>query len=325
MFKIKRDIYKQIVKIIKSYKNIVIARHIGPDPDAIASQIALRDSIRLTFPDKCVYAVGAGVSKFKYLGDLDRVDLSDIKNALLIVLDVPNFARVDGIEQLEYDAILKIDHHPAMDIIGDVDWTDDTKSSTCEMLINLLLNTKLVIDTKIAENLYVGLVFDNDRFLLSNTSSDTFASVTALLKQVPINFVALYDNLYIKKMAELKFYAYLINNIKITENGLGYIVVDEDILKKYNVDSSSPSHFINEFYFIEEMISWCFITYDERMNIYKVNIRSRGPVINQIAEKYNGGGHKFASGCRFSNKSDIERLIKDLDKACIEYNDMENN
>lgn len=324
MLKIKKEIYKQIIKIIKSYNNIVIARHIGPDPDAIASQIALRDSIRRTYPNKNVYAVGAGVSKFKYLGDLDRVDVTQIENALLIVLDVPNFARVDGIEGLEYNAILKIDHHPSMDIIGDVDWTDDTKSSTCEMLINLLLNTKLVIDTKIAEDLYVGLVFDNDRFLLSNTSSQTFEAVSTLLKTVPINFVALYDNLYNRKMVELKFYAYLIDHIKITENGFGYLVIEDDILQKYNVDASIPSHFINEFYFIEELISWCFITHDDRMGIYKVNIRSRGPVINEIAEKYNGGGHKFASGCRFSNKSDIDKLIDDLDNACKAYNDSEN-
>lgn len=50
--------YKQIYKYIKKYDNIVIARHIGVDPDAMASQVALRDSIKLTFPEKKVLAVG---------------------------------------------------------------------------------------------------------------------------------------------------------------------------------------------------------------------------------------------------------------------------
>ena len=317
------DIYKRIIKIIKSYKNIVIARHISPDPDAIASQIALRNSIRLTFPNKNVYAIGAGVSRFKYLGELDHIDVTTLENVLLVVLDVPNFARVDGIEDLSYDAILKIDHHPAIDIIGDVDWTDETKSSTCEMLIELIVNSKLAIDQKIAEDLYAGLVFDNDRFLLSNTTPSTFETVSKLLRLVPINIGEIYNNLYTKKFDELKFHAYLINNIKITENGFGYIVIDDELLKKFNMDASSPSHFINEFYFIEELICWSFITYDERAKLYKVNIRSRGPIINHIAEDYNGGGHKFASGCRFTNKGDIEKLIKDLDSACKEYYDLE--
>ena len=44
--------YKKIFKEIKKYDTIVIARHVGVDPDAMASQIALRDSIKLTFPEK---------------------------------------------------------------------------------------------------------------------------------------------------------------------------------------------------------------------------------------------------------------------------------
>ena len=38
----------------KKYDEIILVRHISPDPDAIASQIALRDSIRLAFPNKTI-------------------------------------------------------------------------------------------------------------------------------------------------------------------------------------------------------------------------------------------------------------------------------
>ncbi len=324
VFKIKKDIYKDIYKIIKKYDKIVLARHVGPDPDALASQIALRDSIKLTFPEKEVYAVGAGVAKFRYLGSLDKIDdFKTLEGALLIVLDLPNFARLDGIEDLSYDAILKIDHHPAEDIIGEVDWTDDTKSSTCEMLVNFLLNSKMVMDQKQAEALFLGMVFDSDRFLLKNTSISTFSTVTELLKKFPFNFVASYDNLYERSFAELKFYSYIIANLNISENNFGHIIIDNEDLKKYGVDSSTPSNMVNDFYFIKELICWTFITYDERNDIYKVNIRSRGPVINEIASHHNGGGHKYASGCRLQNKGDIEKLLKELDQECEKYKSFE--
>ena len=325
MVSIIKELYKKILKIIKDYDEIVLVRHISPDPDAIASQIALRDSIKLTFPEKKVYAVGAGVHKFKYLGNLDKVNLSELNNALLIVLDVPNFARLDGIEDLEYQAILKIDHHPSEDIIGDVDWTDDTKSSTCEMIANLIMDTKLVMDQKIAENLYTGMVFDSDRFLLQNTSLDTFKTVCRLLEISKINFVPLYDNLYERSIVEEKFRAYLVNNIKISENKFGYIFVDADVLKKYGVEATIVSNQVNNFYFIKELLCWMFVVYDERNNIYKANIRSRGPIINEVASKYNGGGHKFASGCRSTDYKVMERLAQDLDVTCKEYITKENN
>ena len=319
-----KEMYKKIIKIIKKYDKIVLARHISPDPDAIASQIALRDSIKLTFPNKEVYAVGTGVHKFKYLGALDKPDLSTLNNSLLIVLDVPNFYRVDGINGLEYDAILKIDHHPAEDIIGDVDWTDSTKSSTCEMIAELLLYSPLVMDTKIAEDLYVGMVFDSDRFLLPNTSAETLKTAYELVKTSNINFVNLYDNLYERSINEEKFRAYLINNIEITENKFGFIFVPSEDLKKFNVEPTSVSNQVNDFYFIKELMCWMFVVYDERNDIYKANIRSRGPVINEVAAKYNGGGHKFASGCRTSDYKVIEALAKDLDATCKKYNDEEN-
>ena len=36
--------FKNILRKIKQYNTIVIARHTSPDPDAVASQIALRDA-----------------------------------------------------------------------------------------------------------------------------------------------------------------------------------------------------------------------------------------------------------------------------------------
>ncbi len=314
-----KELYKKIIKIIKEYDEIVIARHISPDPDAIASQLAFRDSIRLTFPEKKVYAVGVGVSKFKYLGSLDKVDVSELENPLLVVLDVPNFVRIDGIEDLKYQAILKIDHHPAEDIIGDVDWTDDSMSSTCEMIANLIMSTKLLMDQKIAENLYTGMVFDSDRFLLQNTNIETFKTVYNLLATSKIDFVPLYDNLYERSIVEEKFKAYLIDNIEISENHFGYVYVSADVLKKYNVEPTIVSNQVNDFYFIKELICWMFVVYDERNEIYKANIRSRGPIINEVASKYNGGGHKFASGCRSNDYKVMEKLAKDLDQACADY------
>ena len=76
---------------------------------------------------------------------------------------------------------------------------------------------------------------------------------------------------------------------------------------------------INDFNFIKDVYVWTFITYDDRNDIYKINIRSKGPIINEVAAKYNGGGHKFASGIRMTDKREIDNLLNDLDQACKAY------
>lgn len=316
---INKDIYRQIFKLIKSYDEIVIARHISPDPDAIGSQIALRDSIRLTFPNKKVFAVGSGVSKFKYLGALDKIDPNSLTNALLIVVDVPNFVRVDGIEGLTFNDILKIDHHPAEDIKGTVDFTSTNSSSAAEMICDVIFNTKLQMDKGIAEALFYGIISDSERFLFKNTGIHTFEVVLRLIKEYNLDFTSLYDNLYEKSLKEVKFEAYITNNLTVTENGFGYIYIDSNIINEYGVDNSTASIIVNNFHFIKELIAWCFVTYDDRNEIYKANIRSRGPVINEVASHFNGGGHKYASGARISKKSDVDALFKELDEVCKQY------
>ena len=102
--------YKKILKMIKKYNTIVIARHIGVDPDALCSQLALRDVIKLNFPDKKVLSVGTGSAKFIHIGKLDR--LEEVEDALLIVLDTPDKKRVDSVDVFKFSDVIKIDHHP---------------------------------------------------------------------------------------------------------------------------------------------------------------------------------------------------------------------
>ncbi len=310
---------KSIYKKISKYDNIVLARHIGPDPDAVCSQLALKESIKLTFPNKNVYAVGLSVSRFKYFGALDHIDDSTLENALLIVLDVPNIARIDGANIKNYAEVIKIDHHPYEDKMGKLEIVDTTSSSTCELVALLINKTKLKMNDKIAENLYLGLVADSDRFLLSTTTSRTLDVASYLVKNYNIDLRESYKHLYDRPLNEFRFQGYLAINMTVTENGFAYMKITNEMIKEFDVDAGSASNMVNNFNYIKEVIAWSFVSYDEKQELYKVNIRSRGPVINEIASHFNGGGHKFAAGARIKNEEDINKLFKELDEACKTY------
>ena len=313
-------VIKKIYKKIKKYNTIIIARHIGPDPDAVCSQIALRDTIKATFPSKNVYAVGMSVSRFKSFGTLDKINEEELDNPLLIVLDVPNISRIDGITFSRYKEVIKIDHHPYEDKMGDTELVDTTSCSVAQLIGELVLNTRLKLTKEVAENIFLGIVSDSDRFLLQYTTAKTFKIVNQIIEKTNLDFTNLYVRLYERPLNEIRFQGYLAQNLITTENGFAYIKITTDDIKNFGVDSSTASNMINNFNYIKEIKVWTFITYDQKSTMYKVNIRSRNVVINDIAAKYHGGGHKFASGVRTTNETDIDNLIKDLDERCREIN-----
>lgn len=312
---------KAILKKIKDYNEIVIARHIGPDPDAIAGQIALRDAIKLKYPEKCVYAVGAPVAKYRYIGKLDKIEEKDLTNPLLIVLDCPNVVRIDGTSIDNYTETIKIDHHPIEDTMGSLQWVNESSTSVCEMIAELLISGKFKLNAIIAENLIIGIVSDSDRFLYGTTTSKTFEIMSILLKTKEAKLLNAYANLYIRPLNEVKFQSYIAEHLKVTENGFAYLKIDKKIIEKYKVDSGTASNLVNNFNNIKEIICWALVSYDEKLNLYKVNIRSRGPIINEVASSYNGGGHAMASGARIKDVKQVDKLFKALDAACKKYNE----
>ena len=317
-------IYRKIYNAIKKYDNIVIARHVGPDPDALGSSMGLKDIIQNTFPNKKVYVVGCSAAKFRYFGNLDKCP-DDTSKMLLIVTDTPDKGRVDSAISNEFAYSIKIDHHPFIEEFCDIEWIDEEASSASQMVMELTFNTKLKMSKSAAEKLFMGLVADTDRFLFSYTTPKTFDLISRLIKETKLDFTPLYKKLYMRPFKEIRFHGFLQDNLNITKNGFAYIKITEEILERYGVDAATAGNMVNDFNYIENVEAWAVFSYDRMNNNIRGSIRSRGPVINEVASKYNGGGHKFASGVRVKDFEEVDKLIKDLDQACLEYKDLDDN
>ena len=313
-------LFKDILKLIKKYDDIVIARHIGADPDALGSQFALKEIIKTNFNNKRVYAIGAIASRFRFMGELDKTDGLDYHKALLIVVDTPDLKRIDGVEDISvFPDVIKIDHHPFIDKFGNTEYIEDGASSASQLIFKFATFNKLKITSKAAENIYLGIVGDTDRFLHDYTSLETFTIVTKLLETTKINFTKLYAPLYTRPLSEVKFQGYIYQNLVVTENKLAYIKLTDEVMKKYEVDSAAAGNMINELKFVDGILAWAFFSEDVKTGIIKANIRSRGPVINDVAMKYGGGGHIYASGARLKSWEDADNLIKELDECLKKY------
>ena len=314
----KKNIFNQILKKIKKADTIIIARHVGPDPDALGSSLGLKQLIIDNFPHKKVYVIGSRAVKFRFIGELDKLT-ENLENALLIVTETPDHKRVDGIDPRRIKNSIKIDHHPYVETMCDLEWIDDKSTSASQMILELALKLNLKITKETGEKIYIGLIADTNRFMFSYTNAKTFALVSKLLQKTDIDITKIYNELYLRPYKEIKFQGYMSQNYQITENKVGYLIIKDETLKEFNVDAATPGNMINSFNHINEMLVWVTATEDKDLGSYRVSIRSRGPIINEVAAIHGGGGHMYASGTRLKTEEEIVSLIKDLNEVSKEY------
>jgi phosphoesterase RecJ-like protein len=190
------------------------------------------------------------------------------------------------------------------------------------MIIELCLKTKLEFSKYGAERLFMGLVADTNRFLFNSGNEatiKTFDLVKYLLFNSKIEVTPLYADLYMRSINEMKLQGYISQNMVVTDNGVGYIKLTDEMIKEFNVDAASAGNMVNNFNFIDGVLVWLMISEDVKQHIIRINIRSRGPIINHVAEEYNGGGHKFASGARVPSYDEAYQIVEKLDALCKEY------
>lgn len=316
-----KELMSAVLEKIKEYDRIFIFRHIRPDGDCVGSSKGLCEILRLSFPEKDVRVVDW--QKCDYLAFLnieeESVDDSLYADALAVVVDTATSERISNQKYKLCREIVKIDHHIPVEDYGSINWVEEHSSSTCEMISRFYLEFKdqLKINERAATLIYTGMVTDSGRFRFRSVSGDTMRAAGAML-EVGINTDRLYANLYIDDFDQLKFKAHVYNKMKISENGVAYIHVTSKMQEKFGLTAEKASASVSYMDSIRDSLIWiAFI--DNSDGTIRVRLRSRFVTINDIAEKYRGGGHDCASGATLLKKSEIRKLLDDADKKLKEY------
>ncbi|WP_164668383.1 DHH family phosphoesterase [Virgibacillus doumboii] len=312
---------EKIINTIKNYDTIIIHRHVRPDPDAYGSQAGLKELIVETFPHKNVKIVGEADPSLEFLAKMEEIDDELYQEALVIVCDTANAARICDQRYNLGKKLIKIDHHPNVDEYGDLMWVDTTSSSTSEMIYDLYLygkNDGWKLNDEAARLLYAGIVGDTGRFLFPSTSKKTFQHAAEL---VTYNFdrSSLYDGIYNIQDNIARMRGYILQNFKLLPSGMSTIKLTKDIMEKFNVNPTDTGQLVGVLGDIEGIKAWVFFI--EETDLIRVRLRSKGPVINEIAAKYDGGGHPMAAGASVKSWEETENVIKDLQEACLAYDE----
>ncbi|WP_050611120.1 DHH family phosphoesterase [Ligilactobacillus agilis] len=303
-----------ILAQIKKYDTIIIHRHQRPDPDAYGSQVGLAEIIRASFPKKKVYQVGEMVSRFDWLVGQDEIEDSVYDNALVIVTDTANRPRVDDERYIKGKYLIKIDHHPNDDVYGDICWVNTQASSCSEIIYDFYAacQAELTLPASAARVLYAGIVGDTGRFMYDATTPHTLR-VAAALVETGIDAAKLNRKLDSISEPLARLSAYVLENMVVTKHKAAYVILTREIMAKYNLSDGGTAPVVPLLGKLEEVVCWTVLVEQENHS-YRLRIRSKGPVINELAKEYHGGGHPLASGAMLKDASAIETYVEKLDQ-----------
>ena len=300
---------------IKEYNRIFIFRHIRMDGDCTGATKGLHAILTASFPEKEIYLLDNQKSGYlAFLGeDKEEADDSFYEGALALVLDTGTTDRISSKKFELCREVIKIDHHINNQPYGDLLWVQEDASSTCQMITEFYdtFKDELILTKEAALYLYTGMVTDSGRFRFRDVSGKTLRLAGILLDQ-GIDTDTLYANLYLNDFDVLRFRAEIYRKMKITENGVAYIHVTEAMQKTFNLSSEEASASVSALDSIKGSLIWiAFI--DNGDKTIRVRLRSRFCTVNEIAEKYHGGGHAMASGATCYSKKEMNALIADAD------------
>ncbi len=317
VYKLHHKTYKKIIKAIKQFDHIAIFRHIMPDFDALGTQFGLATWIKDNFKNKDVKILGDNHVTFtpRLYPETDTVSDSWFHQPFLaIIVDVSNVSRIADPRWEKATEVIKLDHHPLVEDFGNLVIVDTTMAAASELVANLLISSpkKYHLSKESAYYLYSGIVGDSGRFQYSSTSAHTFAIAEELLKK-GLNISKIYQNMYLKKVDDLKVTAYVLNHFEVSSKGVAYYVLPYKIQAELNITVERGKENVNLFANIEGINAWCSISEDVKDNCWRVSIRSKEKPINGVATEFEGGGHPQASGAKLNSLDDLPKLIKALD------------
>jgi phosphoesterase RecJ-like protein len=314
------QVLQQIFDKIQEYDRIMLFRHVRNDGDCVGATKGLKAIISLTWPEKQVYLIDDEHADYLDFLGVDDAPVADelYEGALGIVLDTGTDARISNKKYALCKELIKIDHHINVCPYGDIAWVEEHASSCCEMIAKFYFAFKdqLKIDTEAATYLYTGMVTDSGRFRLRSVSGDTMR-MAGMLLDLGIDTDVLYAHLYMQYLESFKFKSYVYKNMKMTEAGVAYLYVSRATMEKYGLTHEQAAAAVSLMDSIKGSLIWIiFIEHDTEI---RVRLRSRFVTVNQIAERYNGGGHDCASGATVYSRREANKLVKEADATLAKY------
>lgn len=295
-------IMDELKNIAKEAESILIAGHKRPDGDCVGACFATYRYLKKIYPEKQIDMYLETLPEvYSFLdedGTIFSARIKDVRYGLVIALDSSTADCLGDAENAFYQAknTFCIDHHISNKAYAGQNLINPKASATCEVLYETMPAEE--IDFKIAEALYIGIVFDSGMFRHSNTSKRTMEIAGALMeKGIPFwQYIdkCFYERTYTQTQLLGRT---LLASMRLMDGKCIVAAITRRMMEFYGAKPEDTEGIVDQLR-ITKGVEVAILLYEVGEQQYKVSMRSNDYVdVSKIASYFNGGGHVKAAGC----------------------------
>lgn len=294
---------------ITRWGKVVIIGHIQPDGDCMGSSFGLAHIIQDNWGIKPII-VNQPIRRYDFLGSWQLPGTVDFSDAFAIQVDNSTRTRSADPAFMTSPAILKIDHHIVVDSYGH--WNVEQQlSSCCQIIAGQAFEKGLTISPEAAQALYMGMVTDTGRFAYSGVDATTL-SIASRLLETGFDMPSLISRIDMRSMSSVSFIGWCYSQLQISDGGIPWLYVTQETIDRYSLSPDMVSEALSVMRNIEGHP--IYVLFADLGDKVRVEFRSDGIEIVDVAVKFGGGGHKFACGARLETSGMIPDVIRELEK-----------
>jgi phosphoesterase RecJ-like protein len=295
--------------VIGRSKKVLLFAHSGPDGDTVGAVLALKALIQslgkeavITCPDPFPeFLRSLSEEKFELPEQLELASFDVIIACDSVERGFHKIAKDVSDDQL----LVLIDHHPDINLSGDLNIVDAEYSSVCEIIYDFFIYTKVKINQKMANFLALGILGDTGVFQNANTTVRVMEIVSELMRRGASASKIVEAAFTNKKLSTLRLWGKAFEKAKINpKNGMIVTVVTQEDMERCGANADDLAQVASILNTVPGT-SFSLILSERGGGVIKGSLRSeeyKGVDVSSIAHRFGGGGHKLASGFEVRGK-----------------------
>ena len=322
--------WSRFAEIVHAHERFLLTSHIRPDCDALGSELGMAGILealgkRVTIVNGMATPPNLAFidpeNRIKVIGEDVRIeDLDDIE--VLMVLDTSAWAQLgpmsDVIRTTKAKKIV-VDHHVSEDDLGTEPFKNTTAEATGRLVVEAAEELGVELTAAMATPIFAAIATDTGWYRFGSASSGTYR-IAAKLIDAGASPAGIYGELYEQDtVGRVKLRGVILSRVVCELDGrFAHTCALQEDFQQTGALPSDTEDVINMALAIAG-VEFAVIFVELSTGGFKLSFRSRCTLdCSQIAEQFDGGGHKAAAGAfQKGTLEEVQPKVLDVVRAAM--------